>query len=98
MANLRCFMLEYFNQRFLNVDKENSLFLNGIYGGPTNMSAVYYNPDDLVELRDNNQLLERVSFGLGRRYFSSDSYRDCFDTEFRLTNDQNYFDNIRTRN
>lgn len=64
-SNLSLFPLTAVNDRMLDVPRRN-LFLNGIYGGPTNFSSIYHKPNELVTDPDLDERVRRV----GRTMFS----------------------------
>ena len=44
---------------------ESTVFLNGIFGGPTNFGSSYFKLNDIVENLDHSEKLRRISFSLG---------------------------------
>ncbi|SYZ73051.1 putative Asparagine synthase (glutamine-hydrolyzing) [Candidatus Zixiibacteriota bacterium] len=61
---------------------ESSVFLNGIFGGPTNFGSSYFKPSEIVKDISHEEKLNRIKFTLGGDFLDDDFFF-CFTDQFR---------------
>jgi len=78
--------------RQYNLNPKSSVFLNGIFGGPTNFGSVFFTPEDLIDGLTYEKKLERIKGSLGG--FLGGLKDGLFDQNLKAAVSENYMSSI----